>query len=373
MGKKIIISVINDLVTDQRVKKVCSTLQEMGFELLLVGRKLPESLPLERPYEVKRMKLIFKRGPFFYAEFNFRLFILLLFTKADCLHSNDLDTLLPNFLVSRIKGIPLVYDSHEYFTEVPEIQNKPIVKKIWSGLEEWIFPKLKTVITVNESIAQLFEKKYGKKPLVIRNLPELMNSTTTLTLEEIGLNPDLDWVVIQGAGLNIDRGAEEAVLAMQYLSNIGLMVIGGGDVLPHLHRLVDQYHLREKVVFIPKMEYSRLLQYTGLAKIGLSLDKDTNINYRYSLPNKIFDYILSGVPILATDLIEIRRVVYGFEVGELLPHLSPQLLADRIRTMIENQNKWNEYRNNTSRAKQKLCWEQEGKLILKQVYSNLKF
>ena len=114
--------------------------------------------------------MIFKRGFLFYKFFNIRLFFYLLLHKADLLVSNDLDTLLPNFLISKIKNLPLVYDSHEYFTGVPEIQNRPFVKWVWKSLEKSIFQRLKYVITVSEPIASLYENLYSVKPVVIRNL-----------------------------------------------------------------------------------------------------------------------------------------------------------------------------------------------------------
>ena len=158
--KRILISVTNDLATDQRVHKVCETLQEFGFDILLIGRKLPNSLPVNRNYKTTRMNLIFNKGFLFYTEYNLRLFLKLLFTKKDILLANDLDTLLPNFLISRIQNTKLVYDSHELFTEVPELINRPKVQSVWLRIEKTILPKLKNCYTVCQSIADYYNTKY---------------------------------------------------------------------------------------------------------------------------------------------------------------------------------------------------------------------
>ncbi|MBE0662627.1 MAG: glycosyltransferase [Bacteroidales bacterium] len=369
MKKKVIVSVINDLVSDRRVDRVCNTLNEMGFEVKLLGRKYHNSPAIgKRAYKTHRMHLIFRKGPFFYAEYNIRLLLKLLMHKADLLVSNDLDTLLPNYLVHKFKGTPLVYDTHEYFTGVPELAVRKRVRKIWKAIERRIFPKLQHVITVNESIAKLYHEEYGNDILVVRNIPDTVKTQPQTTKSELGLPTEKRIILLQGAGINVDRGAEEAIDAMQYIDNSVLVILGDGDVVVELKLKVNRMGLDRKVKFIPRQAPEMLFEYTTKADIGLTLDKDTNINYRYSLPNKLFDYIHAGVPVLATPLVEIKQIIEKYDVGCLIDNHEPNHIADKMKMMLENSEDRKRWKANLKLAATELTWENEKK-VLTDLYS----
>jgi len=363
--KRVILSVINDLVTDQRVDRTAGVLTELGFEVLLVGRRKFDSpaMPV-RKYETFRMRLLFEKGPLFYAEYNTRLFFLLLSRPAELLVSNDLDTLLPNYLVHKLKRMPLVYDSHEYFTATPELVNRPNVQRIWKWIEKSIVPKLKDCITVNASIAGLFEKEYKIPFRVVRNIPNAPAHTLTPSREELNLPADKKIVLLQGSGINIQRGAEEAVEAMQYLDNVLLLIVGGGDVLPLLKQKVNELNLQEKVKFVSRQTPENLAGYTRNADLGLTIDKDTNINYRFSLPNKLFDYIHAGVPVLATPLVELKNIIQQYNIGAFIENHDPVHIASTIKNLLENEKRLAEYKMNTAKAADDLNWETEKKVLL---------
>jgi glycosyltransferase involved in cell wall biosynthesis len=363
--KRVIVSVINDLVTDQRVNKSCLSLQKMGYEVLLVGRKQRKSPPMdERPYRTRRMKLLFEKGPLFYAEFNTRLFFFLLFHKAQLLLSNDLDTALPNYYISKLKGIRMIYDSHEYFTETPELVGRPRVQRVWKRIERRVVPKLKEMITVCDSIAELFEQQYGVKCHVVRNIPPRAALPPKGDKKALDLPEDKHLLVLQGSGINIQRGAEELVEAMQYLEDCFLMVIGGGDVLPVLKQMVTDLHIEDRVRFLPRMPYVQMMAYTQLAELGFVLDKDTNLNYRFCLPNKLFDFIQAGVPIVASHLVEIEKIITKYNIGLFIPDHDPKSIAATIQEGLGDVARRDLWQQGLTRAAEELCWENEQQTLI---------
>jgi glycosyltransferase involved in cell wall biosynthesis len=300
------------------------------------------------------MKLWFTKGGLFYAEFQVRLFLKLLFecNRKSVLLANDLDTLLPNFLMSRFFGIPLVYDSHEYFCGVPEIQGR-WVKRVWLGVERFVFPRLQHIWTVNESIANLYEQDYGKRPQVFRNISPVPNIQSR-SRAELGLPEGVKIAINQGSGMNVDRGLEEAVEAVSQMEGWLLLLVGSGDAIPALQTLVQQRGWEDKVKFVGRVPYEQLLQYTNAADVGLSLDKDTNINYRYSLPNKLFDYIHCNTPVVTSKVVEVKRIVEEFGVGRTVQPEDIEGLRLAIETVGTE-----DYSAALEEAQKALTWEKE--------------
>lgn len=355
--KKIIVSVTNDLVSDNRVHKVCTSLLQMKFNVVLVGRKLPWSTEIKRDYSTKRMRLLFNKGPLFYAEYNLRLFLLLLFAKSDVLLANDLDSLTANFLASRLKRIPLVYDSHEYFTEVPELIERPRVQKIWEWLESKMLPNVTYAYTVCDSIANVYHKKYGTGFRVVRNLPQTKKSQTKKT------EAAKKMILYQGA-VNLARGLKQAILAMHYVENAELVIAGDGDIKTELEELVQREKLENTVRFVGRLPLEKLSELTVQADLGLSVEEDFGLNYRFTLPNKLFDYIQAHVPVLVTNLPEMAAIVRKYKVGAITDSLEPKLLAATISDALFNTVKRKIWDENLPLAAEELVWENEEKILV---------
>jgi len=326
-----------------------------------------------REYDTHRMVLLFEKGPLFYAEFNLRLFFFLLAHKASLLISNDLDTLLPNFLIQKLRKTQLVYDAHEYFTGVPELLKRPFVQRIWKRIERQLMPSITHMVTVNDSIAALYQKEYGIVPLVIRNIPlaKKTESGYTPSRFDLELSDDKKVILLQGAGININRGAEEAVLAMQFTEGAILLIIGDGDVIPTLKSMVLDLNLGEKVRFLPRQSLERLAAYTAMADIGITFDKDTNINYRYSLPNKLFDYIQAGLPVLASPLPEVKKIIEKYGCGTFIENHNPQHIAAIFTQILNDDQFLSECRTNALKAAILLNGETE-QLPLRSLFTQIK-
>ncbi len=364
--KKITVSVISDLTTDQRVIRISSSLQQMGFSVTVIARSFSSSLPLdEYTFEAKRIHCIFRKGILQYAEFNLKLFFSLLFTKTDYLLANDLDVLLPNYMISKLRRKKIFYDTHEYFTGVPELKNSPTKRKIWKWIEDRIFPKLPVVYTVNDSVKNTYEKEYGNKLGVIRNVP-VTNSIETKPLPDHWQHKKI--LLMQGAGINVGRGGLQLLEAMRLLPDDYLLVyIGSGTEWATIAQKRREWQLEYKVEMIGKLPPAQLKQYTGLAHIGFSLDSFDDINYLFNLPNKIFDYIHAGVPIIATAIPEVKNIVEHYNCGICIPNLQAGSIANAIEAMIRDDAGYRQYKLNCATAAKELCWENESEK-LKAIY-----
>jgi len=358
--------VTSDIVTDQRVLRVATSLSREGYLVSIIARQLPSSqpLPTDYPFAVKRMKLPFTKGPLFYAVFNLFAFFRLVFAKKDVVVANDLDTLPACSLAATLCFKKLLYDSHELFTELPELTNRPLVKSAWATLERVFIKKASAVTTVCRPIAKILADKYGKNTAVIRNVP---TTKTHIYNSNFDLYPRI--LLYQGA-LNKGRGIETMIRAMAHLDGYELHIAGEGYLEAKLHDIANTEGLAPKVKFLGKINPCELKDITPRAFLGFSLEEPTCLNYQYALPNKLFDYIHARVPVVVSNLPEMTHIVDIYGVGVIIEHRSPLELAKAVTEIANDPSKYQYFRAQCEICAGELCWEHEENLLF-ETYNSL--
>jgi len=168
--KRIVFLITNDPNYDQRMQRICHSLQTNGYDVTLIGTDVRGRKQSETSYKQKQLRAGFRKGKLFYAEFNLKAFFTLLFMRFDAVCAIDLDAILPCYLVAKLRGKNRVYDAHELFCELPEIIHRPAIYKAWKRVEKLCLPSFKHGYTVSESISAEYNKMYGHDYKTIRNI-----------------------------------------------------------------------------------------------------------------------------------------------------------------------------------------------------------
>ncbi len=323
MHKRIVICSTSYADYDRRIQRVIAVLLDMQYQVTWLSRgtyKHPKVIHTA-------INTWFSSGILFYLEFNIRLILKLLLKQKELVYAVDLDTLLAGYLGR--KKAALIFDSHEYFTEVPELLNKPIKKQIWAALAKWIIPKTSVCITVNQSLADIFKTLYKKQFEVVRNVPILKK-------DDARPNGNNKTLIYQGA-LNTGRGIELAIDAIKQLPDYRLIIAGEGDLSKELRLKVKELKLTDRVEFKGWVKPSDLHHLSKQASIGLNMLEPLSLNYTYSLANKFFDYIQAGIPSINMAFPEYLHITKDHDVAVLTEAYTTEALIQTIKQLEDSQ------------------------------------
>lgn len=356
---KILVAVTNDVSTDQRVHKVSNYLISKGFEVVVYGRVLPDTFEVARDYSIIRKNHWFHNNFLFYAEYNIRLLFFLLTNKSEYILSNDLDTLPACYLASRFRKRELVYDSHELFTEVPELQGRKFVRNFWRRIEHIFLPKVKKAYTVSGEIAIFYKEKYNIDMGIVKNVPYLKDNNEK---ESISF-PTTNKVVLYQGTLTENRGLKQTMLALNFLKDVDLVIIGYGKEEQNLKDFAKEQNLNHRVHFLGRILHERLHNYTKKADVGILLEEPVGLSFKYALPNKLFDYIHCELPILAFPLLEVKKIIELNNIGVLVENHEPKHIAEKIHTLLSDKKNISVIKSNQRKIREKYCWEEEQKKL----------
>ena len=347
---------------DRRMQRIIGALVDSSYEVSWISRAHIDEIDSDNVSHIC-IKTFFKKGILFYLEFNIRLFIKLLKHGKDIVSTVDLDTILAGSIYTILSGKKLVFDAHEYFSEVPELQGKPIKKKLWKCIARLCVPRSKANYTVGECLADVLSKDYGVEFSVIRNVDSYES-----VINETKPNGRND-IMYLGV-LNQGRGIEELILSLHHLpSKYKLKLIGEGDLSQGLRELVKTEELTDRVHFLGMKNPSELPSLLSNGRLACNLLSNNSLSYYYSLANKYFDYIHSGLPMIGMDFPEYRALNQQFKTSILINDLDPKQISQAI-LQLEDEHTYQLLKDNCKQAAIHLDWANEkNKLIA--IYNQL--
>lgn len=358
---QITLLVSNDIQFDQRMIRIATSLQKEGYHIILVGRQKKTKTIPTYSFKTHLLDCYFSNGVLFYLEFNLRLFIYLCSRKRDVIYAVDFDTLPATFLYHMIYSKPFVFDSHELYTEVPELQNHKIKKWIWEMVGKTAIPSATFSMTVSESLAHYLSLKYGVNFVTIRNLP-FKKSIGSIDIAQRRNNK---WIYYQGM-LHQGRGIDFLIKSMVELPTWTLILAGEGDTSGELKTLSKKLGLEKQVIFKGMIQPEDLIDIAKYAWIGINLLEDNSLSYYYSLANKTFDYFQARLPAIHIDFPEYRLMASENESICLLDKMETADFVTIIKNIWENENQYKNMVFAAEQAAENYVWENEEKKLISQ-------
>ena len=297
-----------------------------------------------------------------------RLFAMLqmgwavLASRPHVVHAHDVNMLPLAWGTALLARVPLVYDAHEISTGREGYQS---YRRIVAWLEKRIMPRAAGTITTTDARAKFFARAYGiERPVVLQNRPRHSQTVRSNRLrEELQLRESWPIVIYQG-GLQPGRGLARLVEAAAHVPDAYFVFVGGGVLSVELKSLARQLGLTARLRFIDTVPLAELPSYTASADIGAQPIENTCLNHFTTDSNKLFEYVQAGLPVVASDLPEIRRVVREHDLGLLVRAGDTSSLAGALTALVESSMLRAQHAAQARQAAPKLSWEQQEYLLL---------
>jgi len=342
----------SQLTYDQRILRIKSVMESMDMSVQVWDRATPQ-------YRNGRIKVKPVSGPRFYLAFNREIHRQAAKQDAALHYAADIDV-MPGLITGlrKKKEIPLLLDLHEWFPEVVELTGKPVKKRIWQWIEQKSVHRATECMTVNTSLSQIFEKKYGRSFSVVRNVPVL----SFVRSGNVQKRLENKILYYQGA-LNKGRGLEEVIRWMEFLPDWRLWLVGDGDIFQDLRRMTNKKGLTDRVVFYGRQEPQDLPDLAAQATIGLNLLRGDSRSYYYSLANRYFDYMHNCLPAIHMDFPEYSLLMQKYQVGKRLRNMSADEFVDLVYRMSDSEAAYEEMIRQCELARLEYNWENESEVL----------
>lgn len=282
--------------------------------------------------------------------------------RADVVHAHDVNTLPTAWLAAKVSGAKVVYDAHEISTSREGYNS---FRRLVGVVEKFLMPRVQGTITTTDARAKFFARAYGiPRPVVLQNRPRLTFTQSSQRIrKQLGLTEAWPIILYQG-GLQQGRGLERLVRIAALVPEAYFVLIGGGRLTQPLITLSQELALTDRVHFIPTVSLAELPEYTASADIGVQPIENTCLNHFTTDSNKLFEYLIAGLPIVATDFPEIRRIVRAHDVGLLVREGDDQMLADALKMLVRDPDLRSRLANNARSASISLNWEDQEALLI---------
>ncbi|MFC7465635.1 glycosyltransferase [Brachybacterium sp. GCM10030252] len=288
--------------------------------------------------------------------------------EPDLVVSSDLPGLVGASIAAKRLGVPHLHDCHELYLESTTL--RPYERRLLWSVEKTYMRRADSVVVVNETIRDEYEKRYGVRGTVLRNCAPAVPAdvrANPLNIRSLAGIPQSSQVVLYQGGLMAGRGLDVCVRAAQHFpEGAHLVFIGKGRILEELQQLAGDLGVTDRVHWLPAVEPGQLPAYTAAADVGLIPYQPVSRNNRYALPNKVFEYTGAGVPFVASDLPELRRIVETARCGEVYDPFDPEQLAAAVRTVLDRTRHWT-YRCNAERFGRENTWTSEREILVSEI------